>query len=121
MASNSSYQVAAVSSPFVAYNPNGGNMTITTANGIYFSFDSLYLTSAWRDHLNITVNIMRAGSISTLGTYSTMTTSRLLVYCLNCTNIGTIILQASNGASHSSTTQNSTQYIIDDLCISFGH
>ncbi|CAF3382523.1 unnamed protein product, partial [Rotaria sp. Silwood2] len=44
---NNGYRTVVHSQPFVAYNPSGGNITITTANSTRFSFDSLFLSSAW--------------------------------------------------------------------------
>jgi hypothetical protein len=117
----SGYRVAVSSPPFVAYNPSGGNVTITTANGTRFSFDSLFLTSAWRDSLNITMKTIRANSTTSIGVYTVMTTMGVTVYCNFCTDIDTMTLSAEGGTPNPDYIQNGTQFIIDNLCISFGH
>ncbi len=118
---NSGYVKGVRTQPFVMYNPTGDNVTITTSNGTRFSFDSLYLTSAWRDSLNVTIKTIRAGSTTSTNGYIIMTSFPFHVYCLFCTNIDTITLQATGGIPHTNYTQNGTQFIIDNLCISFGH
>ena len=55
MPSNSGYGRKYGDSPFVMHNPTGEMINITTANGSRFSYDSIRITSAWRDSLNVTV------------------------------------------------------------------
>ena len=117
----SGYPSGVRSQPYVLHNPTSNNITITTANGARFSFDSLYLTSAWRDYLNVTMKTIRAGSGTSIGTYTVMTSSPIYVWCNFCTNIDTMTLETKDGIPHANYTQNGTELIIDDLCISFKH
>ncbi len=118
---NSGYMKGVQTQPFVLNNPTDGNVIITTTNGTRFSFDSLYLTSAWRDFLIVTMTTIRANFITSTSVYTAMTSYATYIYCNFCTNIDTIILQAEGGIPHANFTQNGIQFIIDNLCISFGH
>lgn len=117
----SGYSVGVRSQPYVIHNPTGDIVIITTTNGTRFSFDSLYLTSAWRDYLSVTMKTLRAGSMTSAGTYTAMTSYPTYISCNFCTNIDTMTLQTSGGIPHIGFAQNGTQLIIDNLCISFGH
>ncbi|CAF1119292.1 unnamed protein product [Adineta steineri] len=107
--------------PFVMYNPTGGNVTITTANGTRFSFDSLRFTSAWVNSLNVTMKTNRSGSVTSIVTLRALTTTKITDSYGFCTNIDTITFEIVSGITGSDLTQNGTQFIIDNLCISFGH
>jgi len=120
MPTASGYSIGVRSQPNVMHNPTADNVTITTANGTRFSFDSLYLTSAWRDSLSVKMKTIRAGSTTSTGVYTAMTSYPTYIYCNFCTNIDTITLEASGGIPHNGFSQNGTQFIIDNLCISFG-
>ncbi|CAF1083574.1 unnamed protein product [Adineta steineri] len=119
--SSSGYQVSASSMPFVMYNPTGGNVTITTANGTRFSFDSLRFTSAWVNSLNVTMKTIRSGSVTSIITFRALTTTEIADSCGFCTSIDTITFEIVGGITGSDLTQNGTQFIIDNLCISFGN
>lgn len=118
---SSGYANGVRSQPFVLYNPTGGNITISTANSTRFSFDSLYLTSAWRDYLNVTIKTIRNGFITSVSVFSAMTEYPTTVFCFLCTNIDALVLQSDGGIPSTNYVPNGTQFIIDDLCISFGH
>jgi len=45
----SDYQTVVYSPSFVAYNPKGARITIISANGTRFAFNSIMFSSAWRD------------------------------------------------------------------------
>jgi hypothetical protein len=117
---NSGYRAVARSFPFVAHNPTGDNITITTANGTRFSFNSVRFTSAWRDSLSLTMKTIRAGSTTSVGVYTLQVSTKYTIACSFCTNIDTITIASSGGTPHANYTQNGTQFIIDSLCISFG-
>ncbi|CAF1344510.1 unnamed protein product [Adineta ricciae] len=108
-------------SSYVAYNPGGSNITISSANGSSFSFDSITWTSAWRSGLNISIALFRLGSFR-LGTSRTVfAANSTLFQCTVCTNIDTIVLSAGSGTPYSGLSQNGTEMVIDNLCISFGY
>ena len=116
---NSGYTVGVRTQPSVLHNHNEDNVTITSTNGSLFSFDSLYLTSAWRDSLIVTMKTIMDGSITSTGIYEVMTGYPTYIYCTFCTNIDTITLHSEGGIPRANATQNGTQFIIDNLCISF--
>jgi hypothetical protein len=119
--SNSGFQKVVTSFPCVLYNPNGDNMTITTANGTRYSFDRLRLGAAWRNSMSITMSTYRAGSLTSSGTYTTATTFQYVIQRSFCTNIDTMTFQAQGGTPNINLPENGTQLVIDNLCISFGH
>ncbi|CAF1287301.1 unnamed protein product [Adineta steineri] len=118
--SNSGYRAGVSTMPFVMYNPTGGNLTITSANGTRFSFDAVWLTSAWRNPMNIVVDTFSNGWITSGGQVSLSTTYQTKFSCGFCTNTDTITFY-TDGSIGSNLTQNGTQFIIGKLCISFGH
>jgi hypothetical protein len=69
---------------------------------------------------NVTVKTIRAGSITSIGIYRPSMTSIMVTSCGFCANIGTITLKAEGGIIYSNLTRNGTQFVIDDMCISFG-
>ncbi|CAF4955555.1 unnamed protein product, partial [Rotaria sp. Silwood1] len=58
----SGYQTAVNSPPFVGYNPGGTIVQITTANGTKFAFNSVIVSSAWRDNLVWSIYGYRSGT-----------------------------------------------------------
>jgi hypothetical protein len=121
MPSNSGYPKGVHTQPFVMHNPTDNNATITTANGTRYSLNSLHVTAAWRDALNVTMRTIRAGFITSTNVYVTSPVHTIFVNCTFCTNIDTITLQAESGTPLASLAQNGTQFIINSLCISFEH
>jgi hypothetical protein len=107
------------SQPNVVHNPSESNVTISAANGTRFSFDSMYLTSAWRDDLVVSMGFWNSSSQIAERTYSFRSTSIYLITCPLCINIDTISLFATGGSTRADLPQNGTQFIIDNLCVSF--
>ncbi|CAF3695510.1 unnamed protein product [Rotaria sp. Silwood1] len=58
----SGYQTAVNSPSFVGYNPGGTIVQITTANGTKFAFNSVIVSSAWRDNLVWSIYGYRSGT-----------------------------------------------------------
>ncbi len=92
MSSHSGYRNEVRSLPFVMHNPTDSSITITTASGIHFSFDSLRLI------INITMKTIRAGLTTSAGVDAT----RIAVYCHFCTTIDTRTPEAYGGTSNAS-------------------
>jgi hypothetical protein len=119
----SGYQRAVSSSPYVAHNPAGGFVMFTTANGTRFAFNSIVVSSAWRDSLMWTLYGRRAGSTVLAGTITMNPVNKTIISCSvsACSNLDTIYLFPANGTAHPGLAQNGTQFAFDDLCISFGY
>jgi hypothetical protein len=117
----SGYQIAVNSPPFVAYNPGGTAIQITTGNGTRFAFNSIVVTAAWRDNLIWSIYGYQAGVYLLGGSLSLFVTNRTIVTCGACSGWDTIIMTSSGGTPHLGLTQNTTEFAFDDLCISFGY
>jgi hypothetical protein len=112
----SGYRKAVRSSPFVMYNPTGGNIQFRAANGVPFSWTSFYLTSVVPGKHNITIR----SDGSTFHGERTLVRSTIFseqVNCTNCIDIDSVIIEVNYGESVEY--DSDTEIIIDDLCISF--
>jgi hypothetical protein len=105
------------------YNPSGNKITIKTENGTLFSFDSLHLTAFWSGAFNFTIQYLRSGSRMRKLWYQRQDSNDRIFDCNNylahCTNIISMIFEIEPIVPANSTIGNATQFIIDDLCISF--
>jgi hypothetical protein len=117
----SGYQTAVSSPPFVAYNPAGGSIMITSANGTRFAFDSVIIAPAWRDNLIWSIYTYQAGVQMVSGSFSIMVLNQTIISCGICTGLDTLLFTVSGGTPRSGLAQNGTQFAFDDLCISFGY
>jgi hypothetical protein len=117
----SGYQTAVSSPPFIAYNPGGNIVGITTANGTRFAFNSIIIAAAWRDNLIWYIYGYRAG-VNVLYAYLPIfVTNQTIVSCSSCSDWDTIYMTTSGGTPHFGLAQNGTEFGFDDLCISFGY
>lgn len=114
------YRNGVVSRPFVLYNTPGTNLTLVTANGTRFSFDGMRLTSAWRESLLVIVKTIRNGIITTIGNFSLMPTYFTPIFCNFCTDVDTMTFESGGGIINTIYPQNGSEFIVDNLCISFG-
>ncbi|CAF4040808.1 unnamed protein product, partial [Adineta steineri] len=118
--SNSGYQNAVISQPYVAYNPGGAQVIIAAVNGTHFSFDSVVVGSVWRDNLQWTIDAYRSGVYEIHATFLLQVGNQTTITCYGgCTNLDTLIFSATGGTSHSGFSQTGTEFAFDDLCISF--
>ncbi|UJR17843.1 hypothetical protein I4U23_004742 [Adineta vaga] len=108
-------------SPYVAYNPGGVNITIASANGSSFSFDRITWISAWRDNLTVSIALYRSGALRLSNSRVLNTVNSTTFSCSICTNIDTISFAASSGTPVSGWSQSGTEFVFDNLCISFGY
>lgn len=120
-APTSGYQTAVTSPPFVAYNPGGYTVTITSANGTRFAFNSIVVAPAWRDDLIWTIYGYRNGSALLSGSFALYVANQTTISCGVCSNWDTISMTASGGTPHSGLTQTGAEFAFDNLCISFGY
>lgn len=115
------YTEGVTSRPFVLHNTPGTNLTLVTANGTRFSFDGMRLTSAWRESLLVIVKTIRNGIITTIGNFTLGTTYVSRIHCSFCDNVDTMTFESWGGIILNSTyPQNGSEFIVDNLCISFG-
>ncbi len=117
----SGYQTAVYFPPFVAYNPGGANVTIMSANGTGFAFNSMIIAAAWRDNLIWTITAYRAGTSILTASVVIQVMNQTRVSCGACSNWDTISLTTSGGTPHSGLSENGTEFGFDNLCISFGY
>ena len=108
-------------SPYVAYNPGGSNITISSTNGSSFSFDSITWASAWRNSLTISFAFFRSGSYRMGTSITVFVGNSTTLQCTSCTNIDTIVMSSSGGIPYAGLSQNGTEMVLDNLCISFGY
>ncbi len=117
----SGYQTAVYTYPYIAYNPGGANVTITTANGTRFAFDSIVVAPVWRNNLNFTISGYTAGTLMISGSFLLNVTNQTIVSCGVCSNWDTIYMTAAGGTPYPGLSQNGTEFGFDSLCISFGY
>jgi hypothetical protein len=117
----SGYQTAVYSPPYVAYNPGGAMVQITSANGTSFAFNSAIVSAAWRSNLILTVYGYRYGVNTLTGSILITELNRTTVTCPGCTNYDTLQFTTSGGTPISGLAQNGTEFGFDNLCISFGY
>lgn len=109
-----------VTRPNVVHNPTEGNITISAANETTFSFDSVYLSSAWRSNLSVTVTTFRGSSVSSVARLLLRPATNLYLHCTFCTRTDRMTFESTAGIPVGNFSQNGTQLTIDNLCISFG-
>ena len=115
------YNLGARSRPFVLRNLPGTNVSLVTANGTRFSFDGLYLTSAWRANLCVNMKTIRNGTVPSVRLFNLTTTKPKRIICGDiCRNIDTMTFESYGGFPNSTLPQNGSEFIVDNLCISFG-
>jgi hypothetical protein len=117
----SGYQTAVFSPPFIAYNPGGVNVTITTANGTRFAFNSIIIAAAWRDNLIWSIYGFQAGAIVVYASFPIFVTNQTTVSCGACSQWDTIYMTTSGGTPHFGLAQSGTEFGFDNLCVSFGY
>ncbi|CAF3994265.1 unnamed protein product [Rotaria sordida] len=117
----SGYQTITTSPPFVGYNPGGATVMITTANGTKFAFNSVVVSSAWRDNLAWSIYGFRAGTNVVAGSFTMSVLNKTIISCGACSNWDTIYFTSSGGTPRSGLAENGTEFAFDDLCISFGY
>ena len=118
---NSGFDYGVTSDPYVAYSPNGITLLVSSANGTHFSFDSVVVTSAWRDDLEWTLHGSRGGTSSLVGSIRLQVMNRTTITCTGCTNWDAFYFSSSGGIPRAGLAQNGTEFVFDDLCISFGY
>ncbi|CAF1218098.1 unnamed protein product [Adineta steineri] len=117
----SGYLYAVTSVPYVATNPGGAMMQITSVNGTSFSFDSMTITAAWRNNLAWTIYGYRSGVNTLAGSFALNVLNRTTVTCGGCTNYDTLYFGTSGGTPYPGLANNGTEFAFDDLCISFDY
>ncbi|CAF1222589.1 unnamed protein product [Adineta steineri] len=117
----SGYLYAVTSVPYVATNPGGAMMQITSVNGTSFSFDSMTITAAWRNNLAWTIYGYRSGVNTLAGSFALNVLNRTTVTCGSCTNYDTLYFGTSGGTPYPGLANNGTEFAFDDLCISFDY
>ena len=117
------YQTSISYPPYVAHNPNGLPITISSMNGTTFYFNSFNTTSAWRDNLQLNIQGYRSSILSFNFTTSIFVSNETFIRCSSnvCSNLDTLVLTTWGGTIKSAVNGTGTQFIIDDLCLSFGY
>jgi len=117
----SGYQTADYSPPYIAYNPGGAMVQITSANGTSFAWNSVVASAAWRNNLILTVYGYRYGVNTLSGSIYISEVNQTTVTCGGCTNYDTLQFMTSGGTPVSGLAQSGTEFGFDNLCISFGY
>ncbi|CAF3736972.1 unnamed protein product [Rotaria socialis] len=117
----SGYEYDVTSPPFVGTNPGGATVKITSANGTSFAFDSVIVTSAWRDDLYWVIYGYRNGVNTVAGGFYMQVANQTIISCGSCTNLDTLYFVVSGGTPHVGLAQTGYESAFDNLCISFGY
>lgn len=110
----SGYFNGMVSEKNVAYNANG--FPASFSSGSAFTFNSLYLTAAWNDDLNLKISGYRNGTLVNETSFLLSTASPILK-TLNWTNIDTVEFVTSGGIHHGGYSGQGTHFAADNLTI----
>ena len=92
------YAHGLVSSPNVAYNSFGGPATFSAASGA-FTLDSFYLTAAWNNNLDVTVQGYNAANVLVNTSSFQVSTFAPTLETFNWTNLGSVTISTSGGVS----------------------
>jgi hypothetical protein len=117
----SGYQTALNSPSYVAYNPGGYPINVTTANGTRFAFNSMTVAPAWRDNMTWSIYTYRAGVLLVMGSFIQQVMNKSIISCSVCSDLDTLYFTSSGGIPHPGLAENGTEFAFDDLCISFGY
>jgi hypothetical protein len=108
-----------VVSPFdITYNSAGNPATIFSSLRAPFTLISVYLTAAWNDDLNVTIEATGAGGKHAAEFAQTVTINTLAptLVTLNFPNIHIVTFSSSGGTAHTPDVFG-TQFVMDDLTL----
>ena len=109
--SPSGYANAVVSPDYVAFNAWGQPAQFS---GEPFHFVGVYLTSAWRDGLNVDIEGYRLGTL-VYGETVVLDTSAPLWFAADYVNVDTVRFISYGGTHHYGAAGDGTQFAMDDL------
>lgn len=113
---NSGYRYGAVSGTGVAFNALGHIATVTTVSGGPFDFVSAYLTGAWSDGLNITVDGLIGGAPAYSQTVVVSATSPTF-FEFNYVGVTELRFTSFGGTQHDGFPGFGTQFVMDNMVI----
>lgn len=108
----SGYKNAAVSPPNVAYNAFGDPASFSATHP--FTLQSLYLTAAWNDGMNIQIDGL-SGGVVTHTADVTVNTSGPAIFTLDWQSVDDVTLVASGGTHHAGYSGVGTAFAMDNL------
>lgn len=112
---NSGYGAGVVSSTNVAYNGWGTPANFSSVSGV-FTLGSLFVTAAWYDGLNVTLNGLHNG-VTLFTTTFTPSATTPSYKVLNWSGIDTVALSTSGGTQHSGYSGSGGHVAIDNITI----
>lgn len=117
----SGYFNGTVSGDNVALNSleNPATFTITAPGGAKFNLNSVYLTGAWNNNLNVQIVASRNGTTVATQNHTVQTTEPTLVTPA-LVNIDQVVFSSSGGTDAELGGIGGTNFAMDDLDISFG-
>ena len=95
--STSGYATGIVSSPNVAYNGYGNPASVSSINTSPFTFNSVYMTAAWNDGLNVVVNAYDAFNVLMFTSGFTLNSESATQKVFNWTGVSSVQFSASGG------------------------
>jgi hypothetical protein len=116
---NVGYGHGVVSGTDIAYNNNANPATISSPHTAPFTLVSVYLTAAWNDDLNVTIQATSAASGKNAAEFEQTVTINTLtptLVTLNFLNIDTVTFSSSGGTPHDPAADG-TQFVMDNLTI----
>jgi hypothetical protein len=116
---NVGYGHGVVSGTDIAYNGNADPATISSPLTTPFTLISVYLTAAWNDDLNVTIEATGTGGKNATEFQQTVTLNTLAptLVTLNFTNIHTVTFSSSGGTPHDPDAPDGLQFVMDNLTI----
>jgi len=119
--STSGYPTVVASPPFIAYNPGGADVVITSVNSTTFAFDSVIIASAWRDNLVWSIYAYQGNGNVIAGSFFIQVLNQTIISCGVCSDLNALVFTTSGGTPHLGLAQNGTEFAFDNLCLSFGY
>jgi hypothetical protein len=112
------YANGVVSSPNVAYNNFGNPATVSNASP--FTFNSVWMTAAWRNGLNVTVNAYDALNNLMFNTAFNLNIAGPTNEILNWAGVSSVVFSASGGTNPGGLGGDGTHIAFDDMVMNGG-
>ena len=111
------YATARTSGIFVAFNTGGRSMSMSLPVGQYFQLNSLVLSAAWNNNLQMTIK----GTRNNVVIYQTITNlqvaSRTTLYTLKWANVDKITFESTGGTPYPGLSGTGTHFVLDNIDI----
>lgn len=114
--SASGYDAGVVSPDGVAFNSFANPASFSVAAGSTFTFNNFFMTAAWNDNLNVSVQGYLNGNLVNSSLITLLATAPKL-FTFNWTGIDTVLLTSFGGTPHSGYSGDGVHFALDNLTV----